>query len=143
MLPGVRLPARQTEAIKFVIVAYAPQVVCEQRSLRRAAPRRGSVGAPPSDGPARHRNRPSERLGDGCERDLLTARPISARAAAETSALDGNPIEHGNIQVFEPGGQSRAMGLRHHDLRMRDHGGERFDHGGSHCQASWGRALPA
>jgi hypothetical protein len=72
-----------------------------------------------------------KRLGDGRERDTLTARPISARAAAETSALDGNPIEHGNIQVFEPGGQSRARGLHHLDLRMRDHGGERFDHGGS------------
>jgi hypothetical protein len=58
-------------------------------------------------------------------RDTLTARPISARAPAETSALDGNPIEHGNIQVFEAGGQSRhwAMGLRQHDLRMREHGG--------------------
>jgi hypothetical protein len=51
-------------------------------------------------------------LGDGRERDAVTARPISARTAVGTSALNSNPIEHGNIQVFEPGGQSRhrAMG---------------------------------
>ena len=72
-----------------------------------------------------------ERLGDGRERETLTARPISQELRPRRSTLDGNPIEHGNIQVFETGGQSRyrAMGLRHDDLRMHDHGGERFDHG--------------
>src|SRR6476620_1329716 len=56
---------------------------------------------------------------------------MSQELRPRRSALDGNPIEHGNIQVFETGGQSRyrAMGLRHRDLRMHDHGGERFDHG--------------
>jgi hypothetical protein len=79
-----------------------------------------------------------EIVGDG--------RGLSARGRtpAETSALDGNPIEHGNIQVFEPGGQSRhrAMGLRHHDLRIRDHGVERFDHGVVTARASWGAPYP-
>ena len=50
-------------------------------------------------------------------------------AAAETPALGGDPVEHSKIDVIKPGGQARRCSalLFHHDLRMRDHGGERFD----------------
>jgi hypothetical protein len=39
------------------------------------------------------------------------------------ATLCGNPVEHGNIGVIVSGGQARycAIGLRYHDLRMRDH----------------------
>jgi hypothetical protein len=39
------------------------------------------------------------------------------------ATLRRNPVEHGNIRVIKSGGQARycAIGLRYHDLRMRDH----------------------
>jgi hypothetical protein len=51
------------------------------------------------------------------------------KAATQKATLRGNPVEHGNIGVIESGGQARycAIGLRYHDLRMRDHRGDSFD----------------
>jgi hypothetical protein len=97
----------------------------EQRRGKRAKAHSARVH------PARPPQSPSAPRKPGATRETLTARPISQELRPRRSALDGNPIEHGNIQVFETGGQSRyrAMGLRHDDLRMHDHGGERFDHG--------------
>ena len=45
------------------------------------------------------------------------------KAATQAATLRGNPVEHGNIDAIESGGQARrcAIGLRYHDLRMCDH----------------------
>src|ERR1700722_17208673 len=60
------------------------------------------------------------------DREMDLERP---EAAAETPALGGDPVEHGKIDVIKPRGQARCRpaGCFHHDLRMRDHGSERFD----------------
>ena len=63
--------------------------------------------------------------------NAVTPDYICKRPRPRRRALGGNPIEYGNIRVIESGGQTRhgALGLSDHDLRMRDHGGERFDRG--------------
>jgi hypothetical protein len=124
-----RLPTR---AYVHATAAFAAGL-----SLPRRSKAAGS-GGPRACRSSEPEMRETPAVGDG--------RGLSARGRtpAETSALDGNPIEHGNIQVFEPGGQNRhrAMGLRHHDLRIRDHGVERFDHGVVTARASWGAPYP-
>jgi hypothetical protein len=61
------------------------------------------------------------------------------KAATQTATLRGNPVEHGNIRAIESDGQARycAIGLRYHDLRMRDHRGNTFD--GAPASLSVGR----
>jgi hypothetical protein len=52
-----------------------------------------------------------------------TARLTSAEGRDQAATLRGNPVEHGNIDVIETGGQARhcPIGLRYDDLRMCDH----------------------
>jgi hypothetical protein len=72
----------------------------------------------------------------GCQRLLLglwraeadkpasraTGLPALEVAAGLTATLRGDPIEHGNIRAVESSRQGlRRVGLRYHDLRMRDH----------------------
>jgi hypothetical protein len=73
----------------------------------------------------------------GCQRLLLalwraeadkpasraTGLPALEVAAGLTATLRGDPIEHGNIRAVESSRQGlrRAVGLRYHDLRVRDH----------------------
>jgi hypothetical protein len=56
MLPGVRLPAGRQKRQNSSLWRMRHRSCAQQRSLRRAAPRRGSVGVPPSAGPAHPRS---------------------------------------------------------------------------------------
>ena len=81
-------------------------------AARRVGRRRGGF-------PTR-RTRPDTREAD---RSRATAGLNRQKAATQAATLRGNPVEHGNIDAIETGGQARhcAIGLRYHDLRMCDH----------------------
>ena len=60
------------------------------------------------------------------------------KVVTEAATLEGDPIEHGNIRVVVSSRQARhrTARLRDHDLRMRDHRGNRFRSKGVNWRAS-------